>query len=64
MNRNEFNRAVARATGESVETIARRGFALLRPIPVEREPQCASYDDFLGNVRTSARPQARKLAAA
>ena len=63
MNQNEFNRAVAHATGESVETIACRGFALLRHVPFERERRHLSYDDFIGDVRTSARPQARSSAA-
>lgn len=31
MNQNELNRAVARATGESVETIKRLGFLLSEP---------------------------------
>ena len=33
MNRKDFNLAVARATGESIETIAHRGFVLLTPVP-------------------------------
>lgn len=52
MNQNDFNRAVAKATGESIETIAHRGFVLLTPAPFEREPRYASYDDFLGDVNT------------
>jgi hypothetical protein len=62
-NQGHFNRAVARVTGESVETIARRGFVLLTPVPFEREPRYTSYDDFLGDACTSTRPQARNRAA-
>ena len=64
MNQNKFNRAVARATGESVETIAHCGFVLLTPVPFEREPRHADYDEFLGDVCTPARRQARNRAAA
>ncbi|MBM4092704.1 MAG: hypothetical protein FJ276_25340 [Planctomycetes bacterium] len=38
MTQAELNRQVARATGESVETIARMGFVLLNDGPVEPEP--------------------------
>jgi hypothetical protein len=47
MNQSEFHRAVAQATGESVETIARRGFVLLQPVPFEREPRGVDYEAFL-----------------
>jgi hypothetical protein len=63
MNRNDFNRAVAKATGESSQTIARRGFVLLTPVTVEREPHQVDYDDFLEGGSASAHPQARKSAA-
>ena len=33
MNQSELDQAVARATGESVRTIARMGFVPLTPIP-------------------------------
>ena len=64
MKQNDFNRAVARATGESVETIAHRGFVLLTPAPFEREPRRVSYEDFLRSAPTSGRPQTRNRAAA
>lgn len=35
MNQNQLDRAVARATGETVETIQSRGFSFL-PCPVQR----------------------------
>lgn len=37
MNRRDLNRAVARATGETVREIAERGFVLLTLGPVEQE---------------------------
>ena len=44
MTQAELNRAVARATGESTREIARRGFVLLTPVPVEREPLVVDWD--------------------
>jgi len=45
MNQSELDQAVARATGESVRTIARMGFVPLTPIPIEREPLVAHWDE-------------------
>ena len=63
MNQNDFNRAVAKATGESAATIARRGFVLLTPVPFEREPHRVEYDDFLNGVSAAAHPQKKNRAA-
>lgn len=38
MTQRELNRAIARATGESVHDIAHLGFVPLTPTPIEREP--------------------------
>ena len=46
MHQNELNRAVARATGESVRTIAKMGFVPLTVSPVEREPMVVDWDDL------------------
>ena len=46
MTQNELNRAVARATGESVRTIAKMGFVPLTVSPVEREPMVVDWDDL------------------
>ena len=59
MNRSDFNRSVARATGESLETIARRGFVLLTRVPVEREPPKAHYEGLLRRVLESGPLQTR-----
>jgi hypothetical protein len=64
MNQHDFTRAVARATGESADTIARCGFVLLTPVPFEREPPRVNYDDLLEGAMALARPQVRKHAAA
>ena len=45
MTQAELNRAVAQATGESVETIARMGFVPLTSVPVEREPLVVDWDE-------------------
>jgi len=46
MHQNELNRAVARATGESVRTIAKMGFGPLNPLPVDREPLVVDWDQL------------------
>lgn len=53
-DQNDLDQAVARASGESVETIARHGFVLLTPTPRECEPSRADYDDLLARFGTSA----------
>jgi hypothetical protein len=47
MNQNILNRAVARATGETVAEISRRGFQPLTSIPHESEPDDAALDLYL-----------------
>ncbi len=64
MHPNHFHRAVAKATGESVGIIAHRGFALLRPVPIEPEPPTADYATFLNHLLVSDRPPARNAAVA
>ena len=46
MTQADLNRQVARATGESVKTIAERGFVPLTSVPVEREPQTVDWDQL------------------
>jgi hypothetical protein len=43
MTQRELNRAVARATGETVETIARMGFSPLR-VPFQQDPEEFAVD--------------------
>ena len=45
MTQADLNRAVAAATGETVETIDRQGFSLIDMPPVERDPLVFDWDD-------------------
>ncbi|MCH8048469.1 MAG: hypothetical protein IID44_32665, partial [Planctomycetes bacterium] len=45
MTQAELDQAVARATGESVVTIAQHGFVPLTPVPQEREPLTVDWDE-------------------
>ncbi len=46
MTQAELDRAVAEATGESVQTIASRGFSIWTPAPMEREPLTVDWDEL------------------
>lgn len=59
MIQTELDRAVARATGESVRTIARRGFVPLTPVPFEREPRVVDWD-VLDVTRVGLLPARKK----
>jgi hypothetical protein len=56
MTQSELNRAVARATGESLATIAHLGFVPLTSGPVEREPLVVDWDE-LDSQRVGYLPQ-------
>ena len=45
MTQRDLNRAIARATGEDIDTISRMGFVELQSVPFEREPQFVDWDD-------------------
>ena len=45
MTQPDLNRAVAAATGETVETISHHGFAFVEAPPVNRDPQVYDWDD-------------------
>ena len=45
MTQAELNREVAKATGESVRTIAEMGFVPLPFTPIEREPLLVDWDE-------------------
>ncbi len=57
MTQNELNRAVARATGESVSLISSMGFVPLSDTPHEREPQTVDWDKTQQNRRVSLQPR-------
>jgi hypothetical protein len=45
MTQADLNRAVACATGETVETIDRQGFGFIEIPPLERDPLIYDWDD-------------------
>ena len=64
MHQNELNRAVARATGESVRTIAQMGFSPLAAPAVQREPLVVDWDELEAQrVRVLPQPRRRELVA-
>jgi hypothetical protein len=64
MTQNQLNRAVARATGESVRTIHARGFGFMTDDFEEREPLVVNWEE-LDAQRYSVFPQrARRTAPA
>ena len=62
MTQNELNRAVARATGESVSLISSMGFVPLSDTPHEREPQTVDWDRTQQNRRVSLQSRRRRPA--
>jgi hypothetical protein len=46
MKQADLNRAVASSLGETVSTIASRGFSLLTELYDEREPLVVDFDDM------------------
>lgn len=62
MTQNELNRAVARATGESVSLISSRGFVPLSHTPHEREPQTVDWDKTQQIRRVSLQSRRRRPA--
>jgi hypothetical protein len=53
MTQAELNRAVARATGESISEIARRGFSPLEPLADERAPLVVDWDETQAERRVA-----------
>ena len=45
MTQADLNRAVAAATGETVDLIARQGFDFVEAPPLERDPLVFDWDD-------------------
>jgi hypothetical protein len=62
MTQNELNRAVARATGESVSLISSMGFVPLSDTPHERERQTVDWDKTQQNRRVSLQSRRRRPA--
>jgi len=49
MNQSDLNRAVVRATGETVETINHMGFSIADPAEVHFDPEPCDFDIDLEN---------------
>ena len=64
MNQRDLNRAVARATGESVRTIADHGFLPLSAIPYERDAEPIDWDEREAQRNLILFPRRRRTALA
>ena len=66
MSDRDLNRAIAQATGESIDTIASLGFVELHHIPYEREPLTVDWDqrDVERNVAVIPQRRHRRRATA
>ncbi len=65
MSQRDLNRAISKATGESIDMIAGMGFVELTPIPFEREPLIVDWDepDLEHNVAVIPQRRRRMTAA-
>lgn len=59
MTQRDLNRAVAHATGESVDTIERMGFGPLSEAPADHEPLTIDWDEH-DDLRAGMRPVRRR----
>ena len=57
MTQAELNRAIARATGESVSVIAGMGFVPLSDLPYEQEPRTVDWEECDGSRGVSLVPR-------
>ena len=57
MTQRDLKRAIARATGEDIDTISRMGFVELQSVPFEREPQFVDWDDVDAGRNVAVLPQ-------
>ncbi len=66
MKQSELNRAISKATGESVSEIARRGFVPLTTFPFERDPEdlVLDWDLLQAEQNTALFRQSEPLAVA
>ena len=62
MTQAELNRAVARATGESISLISSMGFVPLAGAPREREPRIVDWDKTQQTRRVSLQPRRKRAA--
>ncbi len=64
MSQRDLNRAVSKATGENIATIAGMGFVELTRIPIEREPNVLDWDEYDLERNVAVIPQRRRPATA
>ena len=64
MSQHDLNRAVSKATGEDISTIAGMGFVELTRIPIEREPLTMDWDEHDADRTVAVIPQRRRRATA
>jgi hypothetical protein len=62
MTQHELNRAIARATGESVTLISNMGFVPLTHAPQEYEPQTVDWDEIQQSRRITLHPRRKRPA--
>ncbi|HAN99536.1 MAG TPA: hypothetical protein DCQ98_19870 [Planctomycetaceae bacterium] len=60
MDQRDLDEAVARATGERLARVRRRGFSLLRGGVMEREPQVVDWDAVDESFRVGMQRPPRK----
>jgi len=60
MTQAELNRAVDRATGETVSTIAAMGFVPLTANPIDREPLVVDWDALDARRHVPVFPQRKR----
>lgn len=64
MSQRDLNRAISKATGEDLSTIAGMGFVELTPYPAEREPLMVDWDEHDRDHNVAIIPQRRRRSAA
>jgi len=64
MSQRDLNRAISKATGEDIATIAGMGFVELTPFPVGREPLAMDWDEHDLDRNVAVIPQRRRRATA
>ncbi len=60
MSQRDLNRAISKATGEDLSTIAGMGFVELTAIPIEREPRVLDWDEYDLERNVAVIPQRRR----
>ena len=64
MSQRDLNRAISKATGEDIATIAGMGFVELTRLPIEPEPNVLDWDEYDLERNVAVIPQRRRRATA